>query len=108
MATLVSPDQVLERTDPQIYKLFKAIAVHTFITVMWRKGSHYRPVAFGVVGVIWLFVTLFAGIGVGVRRNKPLNDRYESPTPVSSTVIPSYVVKFDVPYNLVVLVLDRW
>ena len=89
MATLVSPSQVLERTDPRIYKLAKAIAVHTFITVMWRKGKHHRPVAFGIVGVIWFFVILFVGIGVGVNRNKPLSDQYESPTPVSSTATPA-------------------
>ena len=52
---------------------------------MWRKGIHYRPVAFGVVGIIWLYVILFVGIGAGVNRKK--NDLYDAPTPVSSSVI---------------------
>jgi len=54
---------------------------------MWRRGKHYRPVAFGVVGFIWLYVILFVGIGAGVNRKK--NDLYDAPTPVSSTVIPT-------------------
>jgi len=55
-----------------------AIAIHTFVTVIWRKGIHSRAVAFTVVGIIWLFIALFVGIGIGTHGP---DDHYMVPTP---------------------------
>ncbi|THH21357.1 hypothetical protein EW146_g174 [Bondarzewia mesenterica] len=53
------------------------IALHTFIGVMWRKGTHSRVFAFLIVALVWLFAILFTSIGAGVHRS----EGYESPTP---------------------------
>ncbi|THH15654.1 hypothetical protein EW146_g4859 [Bondarzewia mesenterica] len=55
------------------------ISVHTFIAVMWRRGTHSRLAAFIVVGFIWLYVILFVGLGVGLHKSK--DDMYDTPTP---------------------------
>lgn len=54
-----------------------AIALHTFVGVMWRKGIHSRYVAFFVTGFIWTFTILFVSIGAGIHNK----DNYEAPTP---------------------------
>lgn len=56
---------------------FQAIAVHTFVAVWWDKGSSALRVAIGVVTLIWLYVALFVGFGVGLHTH----GSYETPTP---------------------------
>ena len=45
----------------------QAIAIHTFIVVMWGKLGHQINVAYYVVGFTWLFVILFVGISTGIH-----------------------------------------
>ena len=66
----------------------QAISVHTFIAVMWRKGTHSRLAAFCIVGFIWLFVVLFVGLGVGLHRSP--GDLYDVPTPVRPVLTPCF------------------
>jgi hypothetical protein len=58
----------------------KAITVHTFVAIFWRKGVHARGVAFGTVALIWLFVILWAAIGGATHRNP--SAPYVAPNPV--------------------------
>ncbi|KAI0305707.1 hypothetical protein B0F90DRAFT_1624778 [Multifurca ochricompacta] len=51
------------------------IAVHTFVTALWRVGHQARWFAFGVVALTCVFLALWAGIGNGLHKN------YEVPTP---------------------------
>ncbi|KAA1473968.1 hypothetical protein DENSPDRAFT_840507 [Dentipellis sp. KUC8613] len=55
------------------------IAVHTFVTAVWKKGVRSRFVAFCIVGFIWLYVTLFTSIGLGLHAKG--EDRWDTPTP---------------------------
>ncbi|THH06764.1 hypothetical protein EW146_g9510, partial [Bondarzewia mesenterica] len=55
------------------------IAIHTFVAVMWRKGTRSRLAAFIVVGFLWAFVIIFVGISVGIHRRT--GDLYDTPTP---------------------------
>ncbi|KAI0059014.1 hypothetical protein BV25DRAFT_1993933 [Artomyces pyxidatus] len=63
-----------------------AITVHTFVSVFWRVGVHYRPTAYGVVALIWTFVALFVGISAGVHRRG--EDVHDTPTPVRPLLSP--------------------
>ncbi|KAI0266783.1 hypothetical protein BC834DRAFT_113145 [Gloeopeniophorella convolvens] len=65
------------------------LTTHTFVTALWRVGSHARGVAFGVVGVACLFIALWVGIGLSIHHKN-----YEVPTPVSCTWLP-----FDSPVD---------
>ena len=53
------------------------LAVHTFIAALWRIGIEARGCAFGLVGLTWVFIVLWVGIGNGVHK------KYEAPSPVS-------------------------
>ncbi|TFY64241.1 hypothetical protein EVG20_g6012 [Dentipellis fragilis] len=55
------------------------IAVHTFVTAVWKKGVHSRFVAFCIVGFIWLYVILFTSIGLGLHATG--DNRWDTPTP---------------------------
>ncbi|KAA1473969.1 hypothetical protein DENSPDRAFT_780811 [Dentipellis sp. KUC8613] len=55
------------------------IAVHTFVTAVWKKGIHSRFAAFCIVGFIWLYVTLFTSIGLGLHAKG--DNRWVTPTP---------------------------
>ncbi|KAH9966227.1 hypothetical protein BGW80DRAFT_1534680 [Lactifluus volemus] len=51
------------------------LASHTFVTALWSVGMEARGPAFGLVGLVWVFIALWVGLGNG------LNKMYEAPTP---------------------------
>ncbi|KAH9978831.1 hypothetical protein BGW80DRAFT_698771 [Lactifluus volemus] len=51
------------------------LAAHTFVTALWPVGIEARRLAFGLVGLICVFIILCVGLGNG------LNKKYEAPTP---------------------------
>jgi hypothetical protein len=53
------------------------LALHTFIAALWGVGSRARGVAFGLVGLTWVFILLWVCIGNAIYHN------YETPSPVS-------------------------
>jgi hypothetical protein len=53
------------------------LALHTFIAVLWGIGMRARGIAFGLVGLTWVFIVLWVVIGNAINKN------YEVPTPVS-------------------------
>ncbi|KII92419.1 hypothetical protein PLICRDRAFT_89020 [Plicaturopsis crispa FD-325 SS-3] len=74
-----------------------AIAIHSFSAVWWSKGVHSMKVAWAVVGLLWLYVVLFVGLGEGLHRSgayvTPIgtkNTSYETPTPYWCWVGSSY------------------
>jgi hypothetical protein len=52
------------------------LAVHTFISALWRTGIEARGLAFGLVGLTCTFIALWVGIGNGIHKE------YEAPSPV--------------------------
>jgi len=54
-----------------------AIAIHTFVVIFWGPRRHQYFVAYVIVGVTWLFVTLFVAIGVSVNTHG--SNSYENP-----------------------------
>ena len=52
------------------------LAVHTFVTAMWRVGLEARRFALCLVVLVTIFVSLWVGIGAGIHKH------YETPTPV--------------------------
>ncbi|KAI0036176.1 hypothetical protein K488DRAFT_41622 [Vararia minispora EC-137] len=55
------------------------ITIHTFMSVFWRRGVHSRKAACAIVGLIYTFVALWVGIGIGINRDPDLP--FYSPTP---------------------------
>ncbi|KAH9978828.1 hypothetical protein BGW80DRAFT_1455547 [Lactifluus volemus] len=51
------------------------LGTHTFVTALWSVGIEARRPAFGLVGLICVFIALWVGLGNG------LNKKYETPTP---------------------------
>ncbi|KAH9978827.1 hypothetical protein BGW80DRAFT_698658 [Lactifluus volemus] len=51
------------------------LAAHTFVTALWSVGIEARRPAFGLVGLICVFIALCVGLGNG------LNKKYEVPVP---------------------------
>ncbi|KAI0251116.1 hypothetical protein BJV78DRAFT_1375749 [Lactifluus subvellereus] len=51
------------------------LAIHTFVTALWRVGIQARGFAFGLVGLACVFTALWVGLGNGLHKN------YEAPTP---------------------------
>jgi hypothetical protein len=52
------------------------LAVHTFVAALWRVGLQARGVAFGMVCLACIFITLWVAIGASSHKN------YDTPTPV--------------------------
>jgi hypothetical protein len=58
------------------------LAVHTFITALWgigkkaKEAQRARGIAFGIVGLVCVFIALWVGIGNGIYKN------YDAPSPV--------------------------
>jgi len=46
------------------------IAVHTFSTVWWGKGVKSCLTAAIIMGIVWLFVSLYVGLGIGLNIHK--------------------------------------
>src|SRR5216684_2156647 len=57
------------------------LAVHTFVTAVWRVGLKARGVAVGLVCLSCVFITLWVAIGAGMNKN------YETPTPVRNSTL---------------------
>ncbi|KAH9978832.1 hypothetical protein BGW80DRAFT_1249122 [Lactifluus volemus] len=51
------------------------LGAHTFVTALWSVGIEARRPAFGLVGLICVFIALCVGLGNG------LNKKYVAPTP---------------------------
>ncbi|KAH8119343.1 hypothetical protein DFH11DRAFT_439734 [Phellopilus nigrolimitatus] len=52
------------------------IALHTFVAVWLRKGTHNLNIAYGIIAVAWLTVILFVAVAASKNRN------YYNPTPL--------------------------
>ena len=59
-----------------LYTAYQFLAVHTFVAVVFRVGLIARGVAFGLVCIACVFITLWVAIGAATHTN------YETPTPV--------------------------
>ncbi len=57
------------------------LAVHSFVTAVWRVGLKARGVAVGLVCLAFVFITLWVTIGAGMHKN------YETPTPVCNSTL---------------------
>ncbi|KZV65021.1 hypothetical protein PENSPDRAFT_638874 [Peniophora sp. CONT] len=55
------------------------ITIHTFMSVFWRRGLHSRTAASIVVGLIYLFVALWVGLGIGLHKDEEFP--FYNPTP---------------------------
>ena len=55
------------------------LTVHTFIGALWPIRLQARGLAFGLVGLTWVFGALWAGIGDAIHKN------YEALVPVRSS-----------------------
>jgi len=51
------------------------LAVHTFVTAMWRVGLEARGFSLCLVVLVTIFNTLWVGIGAGIHKH------FETPTP---------------------------
>ncbi|KAH9176403.1 hypothetical protein EDB89DRAFT_1846396 [Lactarius sanguifluus] len=60
------------------------LTVHTFVVALWKVGIGARHFAFGIVGLVSLFVALWVGIGNGIHKN------FEMPTPYWCWIGPEY------------------
>ena len=56
------------------------LTVHTFLVVLWDVGSRSRYIAFGVVALATLFISLRVGLSSVLHKN------YEMPTPVNISI----------------------
>lgn len=81
--------------------LLQAIAIHTFVAVIWGKLGNNFIFAYCVVALNWLFVILFVALGLSL--NKSSSFAYESPVGVS----PSFSDERKYHLYVAVLVLDR-
>ena len=80
MSTLVSQPQASYIILAGCTKyLFQAIAVNTFIVIFFRRGAKAVLVATFIVGLIWVYVTLFVAITVSAHTRG--NVHLDTPTP---------------------------
>jgi len=54
-----------------------AIAIHTFVVALWGIQPHQHSIAYAIVGLTWIFVCFFVGIGVSINTRG--SNFYESP-----------------------------
>jgi hypothetical protein len=64
----------------------QAIGIHTFLKIAFRLKLKNLWIPRIIVGLIWLYVILFAGIGAGVHDSQTLDkdgnpDMFNIPTP---------------------------
>ena len=100
MILLVCPLWSL-RAGPCSYTACQLLAVHTFVSVVLQVGLKARGIAFGMVCLASVFITLWIAIGAGIHKN------YETPTPVrdSPSVFPIHTSLLMLLKS--VLVLDK-
>jgi len=55
------------------------VTVHTFISVFWRRGIHSRRIALVIVALIYTFVSLWVGLGIGTHKDPEFP--FYNPTP---------------------------
>jgi len=60
------------------------LAVHTFVSIVFQVGLKARGVAFGLVCLSFVFITLWVAIGAGIHKN------YETPTPYWCWISPQF------------------
>lgn len=63
----------------------KAIAIHTFVVVMWGPYRHPYFVAYATVGLTWFFLVFFIAISVSVHTHG--SDFYYTPVGVSLSAV---------------------
>ena len=61
--------------------VIKAIAVHTFVVVLWGIRPAQHAIAYAIVGLTWMFVVLFVVLGVAIHTHG--SNYYETPVGVS-------------------------
>jgi len=60
------------------------LAVHTFVSAVFHVGLEARGVAFGLVCLACVFITLWVAIGAGIHKD------YETPTPYWCSISPQF------------------
>jgi hypothetical protein len=61
----------------------QAIAVHTFVIVLWNHQHPKLWVAYVVVGLTWIFIAVFIAMSVTIHTRD--SDFYMSPVGVSAS-----------------------
>lgn len=61
----------------------QAIAIHTFVVVIWGKLGNNFSFAYCIVALNWLFVIFFVALGLSLNKNSSW--AYETPVGVSSS-----------------------
>ena len=89
------------RARPRLNATHQLLAVHTFVSVVLQIGVKACGIAFTLVCLAFVFITLWVAIGAGVHKN------YETPTPVR--VLHSFIAILSSLLTLLgsVLVLDQ-
>ena len=72
----MSPFLVSLRGRSRLNTAHQLLAVHTFVSVVLQIGVKARGIAFTLVCLAFVFITLWVAIGAGIHKN------YETPTPV--------------------------
>ena len=78
------------------------LALHTFIACLWGIGTRARGIAFGLVGLTWVYTVLWVAIGNAINKN------YEVPTPVSYFDHYPFISFLTMDNVCIVLVLDQF
>ena len=68
--------QISLRVRSRWYTTYQLFAIHTFVVAVLQVGLNARGVAFSLVGLACVFITLWVAIGPGIHKH------YETPTPV--------------------------
>jgi len=89
------------RLRPCLYAPYQILAVHTFVAAVFRFGVKARGVAFGLVCLTCVFITLWVAIGAGIHKN------LETPTPVRSSPLFCPILSTLLTLLGSVLVLDQ-
>ncbi|KAF7972384.1 hypothetical protein HWV62_18100 [Athelia sp. TMB] len=66
----------LGKWDP-VWPLWQAIAVHTFVGVLWGKLGKNFLFAYCVVAITWIFVALSVALGVSLHTNS--TEQFDTP-----------------------------
>src|ERR1700729_1673433 len=79
MATLVRLAAFLTSDQPNLALSFEAIAIHTFVVVMWGTHKHPNIIAYITCGLTWLFLAIFIATSLKVSAT----DDFYTPLGVS-------------------------
>jgi len=78
-----------------MFVTIKAIAMHTFVVILWGPRNRQYLTAYATVGLTWLFLILFIAISVSLHTHG--SNVYESPAGVS---LPCALTEFRFPTHV--------